>query len=155
MQATPPLSHGAPAAPAGLSPTLLTLLGPHPASFPTLQFIPCWTGLTTYTHFRNQPVIDGELGCSRPPPPPLPLLPSLPSTSPWRPSVFAPAGGYANGFKQLCPGGNVKNCIKVATWYVDGPFANTSCDPERCSSCAPTAERAEPIREKPFKQDIK
>lgn len=65
------------------------------------------------------------------------------------------AGGYANGFEQLCPGGDIANCIKVASWYVAGPGTNTTCDPDRCSSCAPTAERAEPIVPGPLNQTIK
>ncbi|KAI7842840.1 hypothetical protein COHA_003585 [Chlorella ohadii] len=66
------------------------------------DFIPCFTGDTVYTIFRNHPVIDG---------------------------------GYANGFKELCAGHDIANCIKVASWYV-GDKANRTCDPNRCAASA-------------------
>lgn len=43
-------------------------------------------------------------------------------------------GGYANGYEQLCREGT-KKCIKVATWYVEGPFVppeDKVCDPTLC-----------------------
>jgi hypothetical protein len=57
------------------------------------------------------------------------------------------AGGYANGFKQLCQ--DESNCLKVASWYV-GDLANQSCDASVCGSFASvgncgSAERTEPI----------
>jgi hypothetical protein len=45
-------------------------------------------------------------------------------------------GGFANGFEDLCPGGNTANCIKVASW-VTGPLADQTCDHNVCgASCA-------------------
>lgn len=40
-----------------------------------------------------------------------------------------PAGGYGNGFKEMCSG-DITSCIKVASWHV-GDKANLTCDPER------------------------
>uniref|UniRef100_A0A383VF18 PNPLA domain-containing protein n=1 Tax=Tetradesmus obliquus TaxID=3088 RepID=A0A383VF18_TETOB len=43
-------------------------------------------------------------------------------------------GGYSSGFKQLCPGGRLRDCIKAASYYVGSEKANTTCDTTRCSS---------------------
>ena len=51
---------------------------------------------------------------------------------------------YANGFKQLCPGGDTANCVKVASWYV----GDRPCD-AKCASCG-APERQEPIPTVPF-----
>ncbi|WIA37564.1 hypothetical protein OEZ86_014471 [Tetradesmus obliquus] len=41
---------------------------------------------------------------------------------------------YSSGFKQLCPGGRLRDCIKAASYYVGSEKANTTCDTTRCSS---------------------
>uniref|UniRef100_A0A383VPF3 PNPLA domain-containing protein n=1 Tax=Tetradesmus obliquus TaxID=3088 RepID=A0A383VPF3_TETOB len=75
------------------------------------SYLPCYSGPTTYTIFRNQPVLDGA---------------------------------FSNGFKQMCPDGNVTNCIKVASWHV-GPLGSATCD-KRCGSDRLAAKCAVPER---------
>lgn len=78
------------------------------------SYIPCISGLDTYTVFRNQPVLDG---------------------------------GYANGFEDFCPGGNVdpEACLKVGTWYV-GPLGNFTCDPNFCDCTVPVNDRMDRVK---------
>eukprot|EP00775_Hariotina_reticulata_P013150 gene13150-13280_t len=47
-------------------------------------------------------------------------------------------GGYANGFREMCPNGNINNCIKVGSWHVEGPYADGVCD-KRCGSRTATS----------------
>ncbi|KAF6253620.1 hypothetical protein COO60DRAFT_1463118 [Scenedesmus sp. NREL 46B-D3] len=100
------------------------------------SYLPCFSGPTTYTIFRNQPVLDGAFGngfkqmcdcCNS-----LLCLKAHDLHAKLLQHACRSSADVFHVAAACSPDGDVHQCIKVASWHV-GPLGSTTCD-QRCGS---------------------